>query len=1174
MSGSFVHLHNHTEYSLLDGAVHIKDLIARAAELGMPAVAVTDHGNLFGSVQLMMETNEHNKKVKAWNAEHPDETPKQTVKPIFGCEVYLSPTPIAEKKQLPGRRKYTHLLLLAENLTGWMNLIKLVSRSHLEGFYYKPRVDMESLQEFHEGLICCTGCIAGPLNEWILNDQPAKAEEALLKLKSIFGDDNVYVEIQDHGMDEQKKCLPELVRIARQTNTPIVATNDVHFLRREDHEMHDVLICIGTNEKLAAPKRMRYSTEVYLKSPAEMAAVFKDYPDALENTLKIADRCNVVLHLDSTSTEKYPVFGTPDGSSLEDYMRKVCYQGLEERYGKERVATDKELCARLDYELGIINQLKFPSYFLITADFINWAKDHDIPVGPGRGSAAGSLVAYVMKITNIDPLRFGLIFERFLNPERVSPPDIDIDFCQTYRYKVIDYVRQKYGERAVSHIITYGKLGAKSVLKDVARVMDMSYADGDRIAKLIEPGAKVTLKSSYESNEELRNLIATDEAYAELWSYAVRLEGLIRNVGVHAAGVVIGDRPLDEHAALTRDDLTNPEGAVVAQCDMSAIYEVGLLKMDFLGLKTLTVMHDAEMYARWQDPTFVLDRVPLDDKATLDLLNRGDTMGVFQLESGGMVDTCRRYGIQKIEDIIDLLALYRPGAMQFMDEMIEVKKGIRQVQYEHPLLEQVSAETYGVMIYQEQVQAAAKLLAGYTLGGADLLRRAMGKKDPAKMAKEKATFVKGCWETNQIDEATATAIFHKIEKFAGYGFNKSHSACYGHISYWTAYLKAHFPVEFFCGLMSNEANTDKLGVFIQEANRMGLEILPPNVYKSMLKFAPERMPNGKLAVRYGLAAIKNVGEGAMEKLLENRKANGEFKSMEDICNRLDSRVVNKKILESLIRAGALDWTLEPRAALFERVDLALSGASQVHKDNAVGQFSLFDMTDIATETPASRNESVMPEWPKDQRLADEKDLLGAYFCGHPLDSMRGVIDTDKYTRIGLLDQLEPEEMKQRHMLAGMVRSFVQKMSKAGNKIGILTLEDFTGSVEILLWKEAVEKAVAAGIEPGCFATVRAGVRMDDRSGICVSAQSIEPLGVRKRKGKNGDDAPLNITLCPLRHTEADLDHIRDILTKYPGRGVVHLTIKDSLGHSQIIELDERYRVERCPELEKELSMYD
>lgn len=481
--------------------------------------------------------------------------------------------------------------------------------------------------------------------------------------------------------------------------------------------MHDVLICIGTNEKLASPKRMRYSTEVYLKSPEEMREVFRDYPDAVENTLKIAERCNVTIKLDSASTEKYPEFGTPDGSTREDYLRKVCYEGLEERYGKERVAKDKELRDRLDYELGIINQLKFPSYFLITADFINWAKDHDIPVGPGRGSAAGSLVAYAMKITNIDPLRFGLIFERFLNPERVSPPDIDIDFCQTRRPEVIDYVRQKYGERAVSHIITYGTMGAKSVLRDVARVMDMSYADGDRISKLIEPGPKVTLQSSYKSSEELRELIASDEGYAELWGYATRLEGLIRNVGVHAAGVVIGDRPLDEHVALTRDDLSDPHAAVVAQCDMSAIYEVGLLKMDFLGLKTLTVMHDAEEYARWRVPDFKLDSVPLDDRETLDLLNRGDTMGVFQLESGGMVDTCRRYGIQKIEDIIDLLALYRPGAMQFMDEMIEVKKGLRQVVYEHPLLEQVSGETYGVMIYQEQVQAAAKLLAATRSAG-------------------------------------------------------------------------------------------------------------------------------------------------------------------------------------------------------------------------------------------------------------------------------------------------------------------------------------------------------------------------------------------------------------------------------------------------------------------------
>lgn len=1173
MADTFVHLHNHTEYSLLDGAVHIKDLIAETARMGMPAVAVTDHGNLFGSIELVMETNSHNKAAEAWNKEHPDETPRQTVKPIFGCEVYLSPTPIGIKKQLPGRRKYTHLLLLAENETGWKNLIKMVSRSHLEGFYYKPRVDMDTLREFHEGLICCTACLAGPLNEWLLNDQPAKAEEALLGLKDIFGDNNVFVEIQDHGIEEEKKCLPELVRIARKTGTPLVATNDVHFLRREDHDMHDVLICVGTNEKLAAPKRMRYSTEVYLKSPAEMAAVFGEYPDALENTLLIADRCNVTIKLDSASTEKYPEFGTPDGSTREEYLRKVCYDGLEERYGKERVVTDKALCDRLDYELGIINQLKFASYFLITADFINWAKDHDIPVGPGRGSAAGSLVAYAMKITNIDPLRFGLIFERFLNPERVSPPDIDIDFCQTRRAEVIDYVRQKYGERAVSHIITYGTMGAKSVLRDVARVMDLSYADGDRIAKLIETGPKITLASSYKTNEELRQLLETDDTYKELWGYATKMEGLTRNVGVHAAGVVIGDRPLDEHVALTRDDLSNPQGAVVAQCDMSAISEVGLLKMDFLGLKTLTVMHDAEEYARWRDPDFVLDAVPLDDRDTLDLLNRGDTMGVFQLESGGMVDTCRRYGIQKIEDIIDLLALYRPGAMQFMDEMIEVKKGIRQVVYEHPLLEQVSAETYGVMIYQEQVQAAAKLLAGYSLGGADLLRRAMGKKDPAKMAKEKAHFVEGCWNTNQIDEQTAASIFDKIEKFAGYGFNKSHSACYGHISYWTAYLKAHFPVEFLCGLMSNEVNNDKIGIFIQEANRMGVEILPPHVNKSMLKFTPEQTPSGKLAVRYGLASVKNVGEGAMQMLIEERERNGEFSSMEDICNRLDSKSVNKKILESLIRAGGLDWTLEPRAVLFERVDLVLSGASQLHRDRAMGQYSLFDMT---FETPKVSEDTPAQEWAKEQRMNDEKDLLGAYFCGHPLDSMRGIIDAEKYTRIGLLDSLEPQELKQKHQIAGMVRSVTPKISKSGRKFAILMLEDFTGSVEVLLWADVYEKALAmeGGLDSGVFVAVRANIREDDRtSAKSVAAQGLEPLGGKKRRAR-ADDAPLNIIVSPLRHTRDNLEQIRDILKKYPGRAKVNLTIKDSLGHSQILELDESYRVHRCYALDMELSMYD
>ena len=1169
---AFTHLHVHTEYSLLDGMIHTKDLIKKCAELGMNSVAITDHGNVFAAIEFMVNVKKHNKSVLEWNKEHPDE-PKPVFKPILGCEVYVSPTPLTEKKQIPGRSKYCHLVLLCENNIGWENLIKIVSRGHLEGFYYKPRIDYDTLREFSEGLICLTGCVSGPMQEWILRDEPEKAEEVLLDLVDIFGKENLFVELQDHELEDERKCTPELVRLARKHDVPLVVTNDAHFLNAEDHDAHDILICVGTGNKRMDSKRMRYPKSVYFKSEAEMRELFPEYPDAYENTNVIAERCNTSIKLDSTSTERYPEFATPDGSPREEYLRKICFEGLADRYGKERAENDQELRNRLDYELNIINQLRFPSYFLITADFINWAKEHDIPVGPGRGSAAGSLVAYCMKITNIDPYAFSLIFERFLNPERVSPPDIDIDFCQTRRPEVIDYVRHKYGERAVTHIITYGTMGAKSVIKDVARVLDLSYSDSDKIAKLIESGPGVTLKKSYDANEDLRNLLEMDDTYREVWDFGLKLEGTVRNVGMHAAGVVIGDRPLDEYVALTRDDLSNPQGEVVAQCDMGAIYNAGLLKMDFLGLKTLTVMKDAETYVRDRVPGFRYDDVPIDDKLTYELLNRGDTMGVFQLESGGMVDTCRRYGIDNIEDIIALLALYRPGAMQFMDDMIAVKKGLKEAEYEHPLLETVSGLTYGVMIYQEQVQAAAKLLAGYTLGGADLLRRAMGHKDMNEMAEQRRRFVKGCWEVNQIDEKTANAIFDKIQKFAGYGFNKSHSACYGHISYWTAYLKAHYPVEFLCGLMSNESTNEKIGVFIQEANRMGIEVLGPCVNHSGVKFRPETMPNGHLAVRFGLASIKSMSSETVRVIVEEREKNGPFKSLEDFCYRIPPQSVRRNQIEMLVQCGAFDWMQVSRAHLFESIEQCLDGAATVHKDNEVGQMALFDMT---STTVVPEKKILLQEWPKDKRLDDEKFLTGAYFSGNPLDSMRGVIDQQKFTPIGTLPDLTAEEIRGAHELAGMLRAVNIKVSKnSGKKFAIITIEDFTGSTEALLWGESYNKAAEQEgmLEVGSFIHFRARISEDEKTGgKKVSANLPELFSSNRRRGTKAA-THYEITLNTARHTAQDLNHIEDILAKYPGKMPVKLTFRNSLGNRMSMELGARYCVSPCPKLDEELSLY-
>ena len=1153
MSDSFVHLHVHTEFSLLDGMIRTKDLAKRAAELGMPAVAMTDHGNLYGAIEFYQNCR------------------KAGVKPIMGCEIYLAPGKMSEKKELVGRKRATHMTLLAETNEGWRNLSKLVSMGHLDGLYHgKPRVDRETLREFSKGIICLTGCISGPVNEWLLAGDEDKARETLAEIVEIFGRENTYVEIHNHDLEPQRRVTPALLKLAAEFGLKPVAANDVHFLHRADHEAHDVMICIGTGRLLIDENRMRYTPEVHFKTPQEMRAIFAEVPGACDATLEIADRCNVEIKLDSTSSEKYPQFEAPDGSPREQYLMRVCQEGLVKRYGAEKAA-DPEIQERLKYEVDTINHLGFASYFLITADFIQWARDQDIPVGPGRGSAAGSLVAYAMGITNICPLQFGLLFERFLNPERVSPPDVDIDFCQSRRPEVIDYVRNKYGDRSVSHIITYGTLGAKSVIRDVARVMGVSYGDADRIAKMIEAKPGVTLKGEWDSKAELRELIESSATYRELWDYALKLEGINRNVGIHAAGVVIGDRPLDEHVPLTRGN----EGEVVTQYDMGAITEVGLLKMDFLGLKNLTVIQEAVGHIRKRKPDFEIEKVPLDDHRTFEILNRGETMGVFQLESGGMVETCRKYQIEKIDDIIDLLALYRPGAMQFIDQMIEVKKGRKKATYEHPLLQTVCGDTYGVMIYQEQVQNAAKLLAGYTLGGADLLRRAMGKKDPAKMAQERGNFIKGCAATNHIGEKLAGQIFDKIEMFAGYGFNKSHSACYGHISYWTAWLKANHPVEFMAALLSNEIhNTDKIGVFVSECHRMGIEILPPDLNASQLRFAPELLATGVKAIRYGLAAIKNCGEGAMAAAISERDAKGPFASLDDFSSRLDSKVVNKRILENLVKAGALDWTGETRAGMFERLEQVVASASSAQRDRASGQVSLFDAMDFAAPAPkpAAGGASV-PEWDKDERLAHEKELLGFYVTGHPLDKFRGVIDSERYQRLGLIDELDLSNPRDRFPYAGMVRSIDAKVTKSGKPFGVLILEDFTGSSEVMLWGETYAPARDAGLlEPGKIIKLKCAVQVDDRTGgrrlTGYELSELKP----KRASANGN-GPLELMLWTTRHSEMDLMEIRNALAKHPGATPVLLHFQNSAGRRVSVEAGEGFKVKRNPDLDAALDRW-
>ncbi len=1121
---SFVHLHLHTEYSLLDGAIRIPDLMKKAAEYGMPAVAMTDHGNMFGAIEFYQTAE------------------KTGVKPIIGCEVYMAPGSMIDKSATSARDAAFHFTLLAKDMRGYSNLVKLVSAAHLEGFHYKPRIDKELLARHSEGLIGMSACLKGEVNMAIQAGDLSKAERSAGEFLEIFGRGNFFLELHDHGIEAQHLCNRALLEISKKLDIPLVAANDVHFLERSHHEAHDVMICIGTGSMVHDERRMHYPTEVYFKSPDEMRAIFSEVPEALTNTLRIAEACNLKLDF---GVSKYPAYTPPEGKTREELIRELCVAGLRERYG-ERAETDQELRQRLEYELSVLEKAGFVSYFLIVWDFIHYAKQHGIPVGPGRGSAAGSLAAYVLGITDLDPLRFELIFERFLNPERVSPPDIDVDFCQNRRGEVIEYVRQKYGTRAVSQIITFGTLGAKSVVRDVGRVMGLSYSDADRIAKMIPNELGITLKGAFEKNPELKQAVQTEESTQQLWNYATVLEGLTRNTGIHAAGVVIGDRPLDNYIPLCRGN----DDEVVTQYAMGPLTDLGMLKMDFLGLKTLTVLQDAAVLIRDQHPDFSLESLPFEDGATFDLLNRGETIGVFQLESGGMVNLCKQFEVNSIDDIIALIALYRPGPMELIPDYIKRKKGQTKIKYEHPLLKEVCANTYGIMIYQEQVQRAANVLAGYTLGQADLLRRAMGKKDKVKMAKERVNFIEGCKRVNGIEEKKANAIFDLLEKFAGYGFNKSHSAAYGLISYRTAYLKANYPVEFMAGLLSNEVNnTGKIAVFVAECQKLGITILPPDINRSHLKFVPENHGEHR-GIRYGLAAIKNIGEAAMESAISEREKNGPFKSLEDYCGRLDSKSVNRKILENLIRAGAFDFTGKDRAELFERIDQALSAGASAHRDRRSGQVSLFGELEMATAPKINGDTVHFTPWSTAEKLGHEKDLLGFYVTGHPLDAHRAVIEGGAYMRI---NDLGEQEDKMTVKIAGSISAFDKKFTrKDGKPFAILTVEDFTGAVEVMVWGEVYAKT-AKDIDKG--KTVAISGKLDKREdSIRIVANEIGPIGGRK------PTKALTIEIPMEKADEERLIAIRDLVRQFPGIQPLYLRFQSTDGHEIRLKADADYSV--------------
>ena len=1025
----------------------------RAVALGMPALALTDHGNLFGAIDFYNTAK------------------SKGIKPLVGCELYLVETSRLEKhgRSDDDGKSIFHLGLLAKNLTGYQNLLKLVSDAHLKGFYYKPRTDLDTLAKYAPGLIGFTGCLASLVPQHLLHDREDEARKACARFVDIFGRENYFVEIQDHGIPEQRKIIPGLLKLAEEFNLKVIATNDVHYVNSADSGPHDAMLCIQTGAKIEDEKRMKFSGhEFYLKSRAEMEKLFIEVPESITNTQLVAEMCDLAIPFPKGS-ERYPKFPLPvEVSAKTDragYLKDLCIAGLRRRYGLdyERPAAHADpalgqtLVDRLDFELSIIGKTGFIDYFLVVWDFIDWARKHDIPVGPGRGSGAGCLVAYVLAITNLDPLRFKLLFERFLKPERVSPPDFDIDFCMRRRGEVIDYVREKYGKDCVANIITYGTLGAKMVIRDISRVHNLAYADADRLAKMIPDELNITLEDALKKSTELRDEVARNPVAKKIFDQARVLEGMVRNTGKHAAGIIITDRPLDEFVPLTLQ-----EEDVTVQFDMNAVGKLGLLKMDFLGLKTLTVIADAvDNIRRTADPKFDIETISLEDAKTFALLNSGRTTGVFQLESGGMQNLCRQISLSTIDEIVALIALYRPGPMEWIPDYVRGKKDPSTVTYPHKLLEEVCRETYGIMVYQEQVMEAAKIIAGYTLGGADMLRRAMGKKDADALAKERTKFVEGAKRVNNIEEKTANSIFDILNKFAGYGFNKSHSAAYAILSYQTGFLKANYPVQFMAAMLSSElGNSEKVSHFVAECEAMGLKVLGPDVNESREMFTPVADK-----IRFGLAGVKGVGELAAQKIIAERDAKGPFASFEDFISRVDGRAINKRVLEHLSKTGAFDFSGALRKKIFDSIDGAMATAANNARDKAAGQHSFMDMlaepapskkspastTVSRTALPSAPGSADSEDFTSAERLIFEKELLGFYVSGHPMNVYAGITDAvDTYAVDDLLKQGDRVEFR----IAGIASNIVKRLSKKDNRPwAMFTLATKNASVALNLFAD-------------------------------------------------------------------------------------------------------------------------
>ena len=1150
----FVHLHCHTEYSLLDGANKVDKLFERIKSLKQPAVAMTDHGNMFGAVEFYREAMSHG------------------VKPIIGCEIYVAPTSRFEKKGVDkGPKEYNnHLILLAMNKEGYRNLCKLVSLGYMEGFYYKPRIDKELLKELNGGLIALSACLQGEISQALSGGNIERAKAAAESYLSMFND-RYYIEIQDNKLPEQEKVNKLLVELAKDLSIPVVATNDCHYGERADYHAHDVLLCVQTGKTISEDNRLKLETdELYVKSAEEMKRGFDYCPEAVERTLEIADRCNLEMEF---GKYHFPTFAPPKEISLEDYLDELARSGLEERLHRVTgAATRKAYEDRLNYELDVIKRMQFPGYFLVVADFINYAKRNGIPVGPGRGSSAGSLVAYALKITDLDPIRHVLLFERFLNPERRSMPDIDVDFCIRGRAQVIQYVKDKYGADRVAQIATFGTLKAKAAIRDVGRALGFSFAETDAIAKLIpapKQGFDYPLTESIKMEPRLQELIKTDPRIKTLIDHALRLEGLVRHASTHAAGVVLSNLPLVDHLPLFVDK----EGGIVTQFDMSCVEKIGLVKFDFLGLKTLTLLHDCvKLIQMTQGVKVDLGHLPLDDKKTYQLLCNGNTTGVFQLESTGIREMTVKIRPNCFEDLVAILALYRPGPLDsgMAEEYIKRKNGREKNKYLHPLSEPILKDTYGVIVYQEQVMQIAQVLGGYSMGDADILRRAMGKKDPEEMAAQRERFVEGA-KKKKIDPQKATEIFDQMETFARYGFNKSHSAAYALVSYQTAYLKTHYPVEFMAALMTWEmGDTDKVIKNLAECREKGIEVLAPDVNESRSDFTPV---GGK--IRFGLTAVKNVSEKAVEVILESREKDGAFESLFDFCRRVDLTAVNRRVIENLIKCGAFDSTNVSRARMMAVLDETMRAGQAFQRDEESNQIDIFAMLG-APAKGSKKPGDIYPqveEWSAQESLAFEKEALGFYITGHPLDKYDNVIKKISSRTIAeLKEKASAGDVK----IGGVISSLKLKNTKKGDRYGSFNLEDKSGFVEVVAWPDVYRKAVELlNSDDPIFVKGRMEVG-EDR--IQVFANEITPLAQEVSKGRlnggangnikrNGNGDRVHLYVRESEVSSDELVQLRETLLEYPGPCAVVLHLIALGDNETVIELPSQVRIASTPELE-------